>query len=385
MSDNVVPLFGDPPQKKHLSFRKQWIIFITIVVLIFVVLFWYLLSQTTALDGVKRFFGASENDYRDIGFTLYGQSDFALVGESFAVVSQSGLQVFDVDGQMLLELSDSLMKPAVITSEGYGLMYDLGGTRAVLFDADGEILFDKRMPGRIFDASLCQEGLCALLYEGENCFTAFEVYDEEGEKRYAHHSSSAFLNTCALSPDGDNAVVGTLGQQDISFLSTARVLKPHSEGIKATYSFGTELVCALGFLGEENIFAIGEETVFFFDIKGEKQAEHTIPWGSVRSFAVCEELLFVLYEATDKNRGCALMCFDGEGNVLSTVEAAPTARQLSASENYVCLTDDEFVSIYDVELNLRSRTANNGCLTVLARDDGTALCVGSNGTELFIP
>jgi len=229
MSDNVVPLFGDQPQKKHLSFRKQWIIFITIVVLIFVVLFWYLLSQTTALDGVKRFFGASENDYRDIGFTLYGQSDFALVGESFAVVSQSGLQVFDVDGQMLLELSDSLMKPAVITSEGYGLMYDLGGTRAVLFDADGEILFDKRMPGRIFDASLCQEGLCALLYEGENCFTAFEVYDEEGEKRYAHHSSSAFLNTCALSPDGDNAVVGTLGQQDISFLSTARVLKPHSE------------------------------------------------------------------------------------------------------------------------------------------------------------
>ena len=90
MSDNVIEIFE---AEDHPSLKKHWIIFISIVVMIVLLLSWFLYTQTTALDGIKRFFrylGVDENSYGSIRFEAFGNTNYAMVDDSFAVASQDG-------------------------------------------------------------------------------------------------------------------------------------------------------------------------------------------------------------------------------------------------------------------------------------------------------
>lgn len=392
MSDehnNITPIFpeeGEKPPKKH-RLKNRWLAFILIVLVVIAVVVVILLSNSTALDSLKRFFRylGVDSHSRTIRFDAYGNSSYAVVDDSFAVASQSGLSVYSEGGSRLLSLSGGFSHPLLVTSDDLALLYDLGGTRFALFDAEGEILFDLTASGRIFDADLCENGTCAVLYEGTDCHAVLELYSRKGAKLYAHRSESAFLNTCALSPDGSLAVVTTLGQEDISFVSGARILPTTKEGVRATFSFAMQVICDVAFLDDETICAIGEDTVFFFDADGKLLCEYENAEAGLAAYRFGNDCLLALYDNYDMSQGYSLVCLSSEGKVTASLrlEEEPTA--LSVNKRYVCVLTSEGVLIYDTDLNLRSRTENVGYLAALARHDGTALCITSSEAVLFIP
>ncbi len=387
MSDNVTPIFGETPKKK-ISLKKQWFIFIAIIVAIIVLLVWFLLAKTTALDGVKRYFrylGVGESDYGSIRFEAYGNADYAMIDDSFAVASQGGLQVFSTGGSTIAAMNGSFSNPIFDCTDELALLYDVGGTRAILLDSDGEALFDLSVDGRIFDADLCDEGTCAILYEGSDCYTVLDVFNENGAKLYSHRSESAFLNTCALSPDGSYAVVTTLGQEDISFLSTARILTTHAEGIRATVSFGTQLICDLAFTDDDTICAVGEETLFFFDTDGTMKQEFKQENAKLAAYRFAEDQVTVLYDHYELSLGYDLVCLDARGEQTASLKLSTAPQHISRCEKYICILTADSVLIYDRELTLNSTAKNNAYISALARNDGTALCIGSGYTELYIP
>ncbi len=389
MSDNVTPIFEETEQpKKKLSLKTKWIIFISIVVVIIALLVWFLLSNSTALDGIKRFFrylGIDEDSYGTINFDTYGNCSYALADDSFAIVSQSGLTIFSEGGSSLNSLSGNYKNPMLDSVEDKVLLYDVGGTTLSLFNSEGEKLFLLNTPGIIFDADVCEDGLCAVIYEGSDCYAVLEVYNEKGAKLYAHRSQSTFLNTCALSPDGSYVVVSTLGQEDISFLSTARILTTKSEGIAATMSFGTQVICDMAFLDDETLCAIGEDSVFFFTASGTLLNEYTKEQSQLAGYCFADESIIVLYDNYDLNLGFDLLRFDRNGQVIAALDLSSAPQHISTCGYYICLTDAENILIYDDEFNLKHSTQNNAYSAALARSDGTALCIGNGYAELYIP
>lgn len=393
MSDeinNITPLFpeenSEPPKKHRL--KNRWLAFILVALVIIALLIVILLVNSTALDSVKRFFrylGVDSETYGSISFEAYGNSSYAVVDDSFAVASQSGLAVYSESGSSLLMLSGGLNRPLLVTADDLALLYDLGGTRFVLFNADGDVLFDLTAGGRIFDADLCENGTCAVLYEGSDCHAVLEVYNKKGAKLYAHRSETAFLNTCALSPDGSLAVVTTLGQEDISFLSTARVLTTAKEGIRSTFSFATEVICDIAFPDDETICAIGEDTVFFFNADGDLLCEYYDEEARLSAYCFGGDFLLALYDNYDMSEGYDLLRLSPEGKVTASLHFDEEPIDLSVNDRYLCVLTDEEVLVYDTDLTLRSRTENDGYLAALARHDGTALCIGSSEAVLFIP
>lgn len=387
MSDNITPIFGDEPPKT--SLKKQWIIFSVIVALIVVLLVWFLLSGSTSLDGVKRFFrylGTDEDAYQSISFDAYGNCSYALIDDSLAVATQGGLNVFSASSRNLQSIAGSLSNPLMDATDDLLLLYDIGGTRLILLEDDGDIRFDITTSGMIFDADLCEDGLCAVLYEGSDCCAVLDVYNSKGAKLYTHRSGSTFLNTCALSPDGSYAIVTTLGQEDISFLSTGRILTTGSEGIKANVSFGTQVICDVAFLDDESICAVGEESLFFFDVDGNLIKEYLGENAQLSGYCFGEDFVLAVYDNYDLSLGFDLYCLDRKGEAIASAGKLPSAPQdLSISGSYICLMDAEQISIYDTDLALRHRLKNDGYVAVLARDDGTALCIAVGRAELYIP
>lgn len=389
MSDNVTPIFETEEQpKKKLSIKKKWIVFVSIVVLILVILIWFLFSNSTALDGIKRFFrylGVDEDDYGSVRFDSYGNCSYSMVDDTFAVSSQSGLTLFSEGGSELATLSGSLSNPMLDCADDKVLLYDVGGTRLALLNTEGDTLFDLTVSGTIFDADVCEDGLCAVIYEGSDCYAVLDVYNEKGAKLYTHRSQSAFLNTCALSDDGAYAVVTALGQDDLSFQSSARILTTGKEGIKSNISFGAQVICDIAFLADETFCAVGEESLFFFDTDGKLLKEYRQEQAQLAGYRFAPGKVLALYDRYDLSLGYQLCCLDAEGAVSAALDLEAAPLYMSVCDRYVCLTDSQNILIYDDSLKLRYSTENNAYTAALARSDGTAVCIGDGFAELYIP
>lgn len=387
MSDNVTPLFQEE-EKKAPSLKKKWIIFLSIVALIIVLLVWFLLSNSTALDGVKRFFrylGIDDETYGSLRFDAYGNCSYCMVDDCFAVASQSGLTLFSEGGSTLVSLSGNFKNPMLDAAQDMVLLYDVGGTRLLLADADGEVLFDLTTSGVIFDADLSEDGLCSVIYEGSDCYSVLDVYNEKGAKLYKHRSESAFLNTCAISPDGSFAIVTALGQEDISFHSSARIFSTSANGVKASFSFGSQVICDMAFLGDETVCAIGEESVFFFDIEGNLIEEYSQPQTQLAGYHFANNKVLVLFDHYDLKLGYDLYCLSSAGTALSSINLSAAPLHMSVHGRYICLTEADRIAVYNDSLALQSETKNESYTAALARSDGTALCIGNGFAELYIP
>ena len=248
MSDNVTPIFPEetPPEKK--SHKKQWIIFSCILAAVLILVFLILYFFTDSMNWMKR--QDAEEYSKNLKFDAYGNSVYALADSNFVVASQDGISFFSKQGKLLQKLTGSLSNPVLHVTKGFVLMNDVDGRRLVLLNEEGKVSFDLQMSGIIYDADLIENGTCAVLYEGSDCYAILDVYNSRGDLLYSHHSESTFLNSCALSPDGSLAVVTTLGQEDINFQSTGRILTTREEGILATVSFGNQIVFDTAFLGK---------------------------------------------------------------------------------------------------------------------------------------
>lgn len=393
MSDKAdIRIVEEAPQeekKKKPSVKKRWLLFGAVFGLVLVLLVWFLLSSTTSLDGVKRFFryfGKDEAQYGRLQFESYGTCSYALADGRFAVATQGGATLFAEDGSALCRVQGGFSAPALKSAGSYLLLYDIGGTRLVLLDSEGTTLFDTTASGEIYDAELTPEGYLSVLCAGTDCRATLTVYTKNGVTPYIRNVKNHYLNTCAVSPDGKYAAVSTLGQQDISFSATVQLLKTDQEELAAELSLGTQMIYDLRFLTKDRLCAVGEQRVVFFEADGTVLCEYEEENGVLTGYSFDGDgFITLVYDQYDTGGGSRLVTLNDEGKELGSIRISRSPTHLSACGGYVCILNEQELSIYDRSLTLKNKTENEGCLAAFVRSDGTALCVSSGEAVLYIP
>ena len=389
MSDKAeIQFVEEHPEGKKPSVKKRWLIFIGVFLLILILVAWFLLSNTTTLDGVKRFFlylGKDEAQYGRLQFESYGTCSYALADDRFAIATQGGATLFSEDGSALCRVQGSFSNPAMKSADKYLLLYDIGGTRLVLLDRDGATLLDTTASGEIFDAELSPEGYFSVLCEGTDCRAVLTVYTKNGATPYIRNAKNHYLNTCAVSPNGEYAAVSTLGQQDISFSGTVQLLKTTQEEIAAELTLGAQTIYELRFLTTTRLCAVGEQRVVFFETDGTLLSEYEADGILVGYSFDGDGFVTLVYDLYDAGSGSLIVTLDDKGNEIATACVTRSPTYLSACGEYVCILNDEELLIYDRSLKLKNKTQNAGYLSAVVRSDGTALCVSSDEAILYIP
>lgn len=386
--DNVTPIFQDQEQPKKNPLKKQWIIFFCILAVILILLILFLFFCTNVMDGVKRFFrynGIDEDSYSDIRFDSYGNCSYAISDHSFAIASQDGVNLYAENGKTLQKVTGNFSNPVLDASKDMFLLSDVGGKRLFLMDNEGKMLFDLETEGLIYDADLSKSGCCAVLYEGTDCHAILDVYTREGSLLYSYHSESAFLNSCALSPDGSLAVVSTLGQEDIGFHAAGRILTTRQEGVRAEISFGGQVIFDSAFLSNDTICAVGENSLFFFDTQGNLIKEYQEENAGLISYTFSGNHLYAAYDLFETGTGYRICSISENGELVCSIDVSAMPIDIRTSGSYLSVLDSDKLTIYDLELTPCNETANNGYVASLVRGDGTALCIGSGTAELYIP
>lgn len=390
MSDKAnIEIVPEEPEGKKPQTKKRWLLFGGMFLLVLLLLVWFLLSNTTSLDGLKRFFryfGKDDTQYGTLQFETYGSCSYALADGRFAVATQSGATLFAESGSALCRVQGSFLNPAMKSAGEYLLVYDIGGTRLVLLNAGGETLLDTTASAAIYDAEVSPEGYLSVLCEGTDCRAQLTVYSKTGATPYIRRAKTSYLSACALSPDGSLAAAVTIGQQDIQFVSTVQLYQTDSEDVAAELSLGAQTVYDLRFLSRQRLCAVGEDRLVFFDADGSLVREYAVDDGVIAGFSFDGDgFVTVVYDLYEAGAGSRLVTLNENGEELGAVTLPHTPMHISACGSYVAALTDQTLTVYDSSLTVRNSTDNSGYLKAFVRADGTAMCVSSGEATLYIP
>ena len=371
------------------TMSHRWLIFLAIVLVVVVLFGLFLLSGSTALDGIKRFFrysGVDRETYGAIDFENFGSVDYCLLNDRLAIATQEQLTVYAQDGSVLARHPGSYTSAALAGSGKNLLAYDIGGKHLAVTDADGSLRFELEAAGLIYDAGLSESGAVCVLTESSTCRAVLEVYSGNGSLLFRRNSKTNYLNACALSPNHEFVAATTLGQEYIAFSASAQVFDTASDAVYAEISLGAQLIYDLQFLDESTLCAVGENALVFFTADGAILGEYAADGGELMAYSFGGDgFVTALYDSFEADGRYQLLTLDESGTVIAAVSLDNAPLSLSACKEYVAVLSDMKLQVFNRELKEQSTAPNSNWQTALIRSDGTAYCIASDEATLLIP
>lgn len=385
MSDKISLVEQSTDHHQHPTLPYRWLLFIGICLAVFALVGWFFLSTSTRLDGVKRYFryrGVSD-DYGAVSFAREDASAFALLDDELLHAAFRTATLSHTDGTSLT-LTEEISDPALVCRSGRALLWEPGGRELCVLSSGG-VLTALQTEQSVLSADLSKSGSLCVLTAGSGSRANLDLYNRDGRLLFRRISKSSYLSACAVSPNGQYVATIALGQEDVSFSSTAQIFYTASEDAPAQLPLGDELIYALTFLDKTTLCAAGEESLFFFSVDGTLLGQYRAAQGRPVAYSLDGDgFVAVCFDLLDAE-GYRLVTLDKSGRELASAGLAERPLSLSTNGRYTAVLTEHRLMIYDNYLLLHSQTANTNWLSALVRSDGTAYCLGSDFAKLYIP
>ena len=362
---------------------RRWLLFGVIALAIVLLLLWYLWTQTSSLDGLKRFVRYSGKRYESFSVRVPDAGACVIADDCLCTASQEGLSIYRADGKLLARADTPWSDPTLKAAGDRLLCYEIGGYQLSVYKTNGKEVFSLHTDGRIYDAEIAKNGAVCVLTEGDGSRAVLQAYSKNGDLLFRHESKSRYLNACALSPDAEHAAATALGQEDVRFASAALLFETDSADAPAELSLDAQMIYDVAFLDGRRVCAVGESSLQFFTTENKLLREYPMQAGSLSAYRFTNGRIAAAYDLYAG--GTALVLLDAQGKELSYLELDDTILHLSLCGDYLSVLTERELRIYDRSAHLCGRTENPGWKLALVRSDGTAFCLTGHSAVLYIP
>lgn len=343
--------------------NRPWLRFGAAFALIFLAFLIVLALTTPLLDPMRRRLSPAAD-------VPVAEGTFAAADERLLCAGDTALCVYSPDGTAA-EYPADFSVPRFRTAGGQLLVFDADGkTFALLAENSAEPTLSAA-DGTFFDAAIAENGAYALLFDQPDCRAVLEVYDGDGTLRFRHRSKTAFLNTCALSPDAALVAVTAAGQRGLEFEAALCLYRTDREDAPVTWPL-EGLPYACGFLSDEVLYAVCPDGLYIYRTDG--ALLRSLSGG--RLLAQADGALMAVSDGTVQIFGA-----DGSLTAAATPEQEPLTGALSGA--YLALQFDDSLRVYTRDFTLCGRTdaAEASCLC----SNGAVWCINGQTAAQFIP
>lgn len=393
MSEDNLILLDPDQEKKHKQKRllKRAVILLITVVAVCCLVALFLFGDGINLDSMRRWVKymnvRDDGVYGSYSFDSHSSNRYGSVQDGLALASVSGVSLYGESGEEETNVQIQLSLPRLVARDEIAMAYDVGGYGLVAVHSQkGEVLrLAESRP--ILDADLSDGGHIALASSASGYKSVLSVYNDEQLLVYRWLSSSTYLPLCAVSSDGKWLAAIGLGQSGGAFDSSLLLFRTDSEEVQHTVSLGSQIVYDLLFLNNNTICAVSENGLQFVDTNGEFLGDcdyHDLylkDYDDGGDGFLC--LSLNMYKAGNRY---SLVTVDEKGNQLAEVYIGQEILDLSACGKYVAVLTPEGLTIYNQYLSVYHQTIETGNATsVVMREDGSVLLLGSGSGNLYIP
>lgn len=342
--------------------KRPWLCFGIAFASIFLIFLIVLFFTTPLLDPLRRSLSSPHS------FPV-AEGVLAVSDDRLICVGENALYVYNEEG-----VADEY--PAAFSAPQFCTC----GDRLLVFDADGQSvarLSAGQLPslsaaeGKLFDASVAASGSYCLLYDTADARAVLEVYRDDGSLCFRHRSKTAFLNTCALSPNAELVAVTALGQRALEFESTLCLYRTDSEAAPVTWTTeGLPYDC--GFLSDEALFVASDTGLYLYRADG--TLLHSMP--EARLLAQGDGTLLAVTDDT-------VQVLDADGTLLAAATVDEQPKRGALCGEYLALQFNDSLRVYTRDLIACGQLDGGGdfCLC----PDGAAWCVEAMTATRYIP
>ena len=305
---------------------------------------------------------------------------FAAAGQGLAVANASGLELLDSSGTPVTSMLMQMESPTATGCNDFALFYDLGGRRMAVARLDGTVE-EISVKGDILSATVSEGGYIAVTTRSTGFRALVTVYGPELDAVYEYYSSSAWVISGAVSPDGRKLAVLSYTASG----SEVRFFRLDSKEQQAAFPVDDTILLDLHWFSSDKLCALSSDQALFFNGSGEWENTYSFEGQYLIGYTFdggnCAAFALSPYRA---GTTATLVSLDSSGDKLGTAEIQSELVCLTARDLEIMVLCSDGAILYNSSLTEKSRlTGLPGFKYGLLRDRGEALLIASNYAEVY--
>ncbi|MBP5207906.1 MAG: hypothetical protein J6330_05570, partial [Clostridia bacterium] len=262
-------------------------------------------------------------EYGDIYYVADMEQSFAFYRDDFVCVGRNSVEVIDTAGRQVQNTRLRYVKPRLVTSGKYMLVYDLSNTQYGIFNTFSQ-LYSGTLDYPISDADMNDDGYYLIVTRDTEYKSAVHVYNKDMKPVYSYQSNDRYIFDAHIYNDG---TVMIYASRTMSGKYFTEILKGNikSDEMKTVYSADGVMPLTAEKTGSGTSAVLCTDTLLFF--KGDEMTTEYDFYGRVcRRFACGDGYAAIILSSEGAGADSDMLIFDRDGTL---VYSGPSSSDVS--------------------------------------------------------
>ncbi len=296
---------------------------------------------------------------------------FAVMGKGSYPISVSGAETLDVvsygnyyfhltdtyisgyaaSGKELFSTPHGFERPALVSSKGRILVYDVGGNQFHIFDLT-ELKETVETENEIIGASISDSGNYAVATYSDKFAAAVTVYSKKGKMLFEWYSAEDTVNNVAISPNGKKIAVSTFNSQSGVFNSKVNIINYKSATPEHSATFEGTLIYGLKGSNNKGFFVIKSKGTEFITWSKYDTNVYSDDYSLSMFRTIGSKSLAVFNRESDKTDN-KIVVYSKKGKAKYTVKYKGIINDISVKGSNIYSLGDSHISVLDFGGNVK--------------------------------
>lgn len=318
------------------------------------------------------FYDASiAKDDAQISITADSESHMLTIRDNLAVVSRSGIGLYEFSGHKLFNYSFSYSSPATVHDNRNILCYDIKGTGLSVFNTFSRV-YSQEYPYGVKTACINSSGLA--LITGDSSFRSVAItYNSKFEEIFRWESADRYITSLDLSEDGSKLVCGAVKSLDGVYDAYVVVYDTRSGKVLSQSTIADELILKVAFSeNDKNILVMTDSMLHFYSNSLIESSYYKYNQSKSENYYINDHMIVLTESKNLSGNSMEIIGFDYKGNMMFSENADSKITDISINDNYLFALSNQCVYIYsfneDGSISLAEKKHTNTTYTHILSD-----------------
>lgn len=371
--------------------KKGMIIFITIVAVLFVVIWKYRnqFAPSNVLYFIKDSMctiGRGEGFPKSIEGTLINRNNFQAMGKNLVYVNDTSVITLNRSAKEISNRQHSFATPILRLGGPNILTYNLNG-KNLRIERKSEIVHNKSVDDGIISAAVSDNGTYVIITEPKGYSAAMTVYGAKSDDiRYKYCFSGCKVHDVAIDDDGKRIIV--LGHDIVNESMAAQVYVFdcfHDEPI-GKFDYKDTTMLSVEFLSHNKFAAVGDNVTSVVDIKNMKKNDYSYKNKVLNTFSCDKEQgIALVLAASAKSEKGEIVVLNLNGKQVHNIDVDMNISDISYKDTTIaCISGNELICYKNFNNEKICKEIDTDAKRILLTSKSTAYILGVSAIKKIV-